>query len=60
MSSESTKRPLKEDCVLTHHPQAFENTSTNVAAAQMRNSLTAVAETVDDPETKKASNSKIL
>lgn len=33
--------------------QAFENTSTNVAAAQMRNALTALAETVEDPAQKK-------
>jgi UTP--glucose-1-phosphate uridylyltransferase len=37
--------------------QAFENTSTNVAAAQMRNALTNLAETVKDPEQKKASSS---
>ncbi|KAF5616585.1 UTP-glucose-1-phosphate uridylyltransferase [Fusarium sp. NRRL 52700] len=36
---------------------AFENTSTNVAAAQMRNALTNLAETVKDPEQKKASPS---
>jgi hypothetical protein len=35
--------------------QAFENTSTNIAAAQMRNNLTNLAETVTDPEQKKAS-----
>ena len=33
--------------------QAFENTSTNIAAAQMRNALTTLAETVKDPEQKK-------
>lgn len=33
--------------------QAFENASTNIAAAQMRNSLTELAETVKDPEQKK-------
>jgi UTP--glucose-1-phosphate uridylyltransferase len=33
--------------------QAFENASTNIAAAQMRNSLTELAETVKDPEEKK-------
>lgn len=33
--------------------QAFENTSTNIAAAQMRNSLTALSETVKDPDEKK-------
>lgn len=38
---------------LTECTQAFENTSTNVAAAQMRNSLTNLAETVEDPQQKK-------
>lgn len=38
--------------LLTIH-KAFENTSTNVAAAQMRNALTELAETVKDPEQKK-------
>ncbi|KAK1527532.1 UTP-glucose-1-phosphate uridylyltransferase [Colletotrichum costaricense] len=33
--------------------QAFENTSTSVAAAQMRNALTQLSETVTDPEQKK-------
>jgi UTP--glucose-1-phosphate uridylyltransferase len=33
--------------------KAFENASTNIAAAQMRNSLTELAETVKDPEEKK-------
>ncbi|KAF4123968.1 UTP--glucose-1-phosphate uridylyltransferase [Geosmithia morbida] len=32
---------------------AFENTSTNVAAAQMRNHLTGLAESVADPDQKK-------
>ena len=41
---------------LTDDAQAFENTSTNVAAAQMRNALTNLAETVKDPEQKKASS----
>lgn len=36
--------------------KAFENASTNVAAAQMRNSLTELAETVTDPDQKKASS----
>lgn len=35
------------------NPQAFENTSTNIAAAQMRNALTALSETVKEPEQKK-------
>ncbi|RKK32210.1 hypothetical protein BFJ67_g14854 [Fusarium oxysporum f. sp. cepae] len=39
----------------TRSHMAFENTSTNVAAAQMRNALTNLAETVKDPEQKKAS-----
>jgi hypothetical protein len=46
------------DCGVIHANgklQAFENTSTNIAAAQMRNSLTQLAETVKDPEQKKAS-----
>ncbi|KAK5990680.1 UTP--glucose-1-phosphate uridylyltransferase [Cladobotryum mycophilum] len=38
---------------LTDTTQAFENTSTNVAAAQMRNALTNLAESVDDPKQKK-------
>jgi UTP--glucose-1-phosphate uridylyltransferase len=33
--------------------KAFENASTNVAAAQMRNALTELAETVKDPDEKK-------
>jgi UTP--glucose-1-phosphate uridylyltransferase len=33
--------------------QAFENTSTNIAAAQMRNALTSLSETVKDPNEKK-------
>lgn len=41
--------------MLTGRLQAFENTSTNVAAAQMRNELTNLAESVDDPKLKKVS-----
>ncbi|KAK7941038.1 UTP-glucose-1-phosphate uridylyltransferase [Apiospora aurea] len=37
----------------TRSHMAFENASTNIAAAQMRNSLTELAETVKDPEEKK-------
>lgn len=37
--------------------KAFENASTNVAAAQMRNNLTELAETVKDPNEKKVSSS---
>jgi hypothetical protein len=36
-------------------PQAFENTSTSVAASQMRNALNNLADTVQDPEEKKVS-----
>lgn len=38
---------------LTEPLQAFENTSTNIAAAQMRNALTSLAETVKEPEQKR-------
>lgn len=38
--------------------KAFENASTSVAAAQMRNNLTELAETVKDPEEKKVSFSE--
>ncbi len=43
------------DSVLTASRQAFENASTNIAAAQMRNTLTALSETVEDPEEKQVS-----
>lgn len=39
--------------------QAFENTSTNIAAAQMRNALTSLSETVKDPNEKKVSRRDI-
>lgn len=45
---------------LIDHAQAFENTSTNVAAAQMRNALTNLAETVEDPKEKKVSSTGFL
>lgn len=38
---------------LTSHDKAFENTSTSVAASQMRNALNNLADTVADPEEKK-------
>lgn len=44
---------------LIDHTQAFENTSTNVAAAQMRNALTNLAETVEDPKEKKVRLTRI-
>ena len=37
--------------------QAFENTSTNVAASQMRNALNKLADTVTDPSEKQVSTS---
>lgn len=40
---------------LTVIKKAFENTSTSVAASQMRNALTALADTVKDPQTKEVS-----
>lgn len=46
------------DRQLTEHTQAFENTSTNVAAAQMRNALTNLAETVKDPKEKKVGTTR--
>jgi UTP--glucose-1-phosphate uridylyltransferase len=38
---------------LINHDKAFENTSTSVAASQMRNALNQLADTVKDPEEKK-------
>jgi hypothetical protein len=38
---------------LISNSQAFENTSTSVAASQMRNALNNLADTVSDPEQKK-------
>jgi UDP-N-acetylglucosamine pyrophosphorylase len=45
--------PVSKTQSTDDHAQAFENTSTNVAAAQMRNALTNLADTVKDPEQKK-------
>lgn len=45
-SKSTTMTTLTED-------QAFENTSTNVAASQMRNALNKLADTVTNPEEKK-------
>jgi UTP--glucose-1-phosphate uridylyltransferase len=47
--------PVSKTQSTDDHAQAFENTSTNVAAAQMRNALTNLADTVKDPEQKKVS-----
>ena len=35
------------------YEQAFENTSTSVAASQMRNALNSLADTVKEPKDKK-------
>jgi UTP--glucose-1-phosphate uridylyltransferase len=40
--------------------QAFENTSTNVAASQMRNALNKLADTVTDPNEKKVSRQSVF
>lgn len=40
---------------LTQGDQAFENTSTSVAASQMRNALNNLADGVTDPKEKKVS-----
>ena len=45
-SKSTTMADLTED-------QAFENTSTNVAASQMRNALNKLADSVTNPEEKK-------
>ena len=44
---------MKARAQLTNNPQAFENTSTSVAASQMRNALNNLADTVTDPTEKK-------
>jgi len=43
---------LEKPLANTVSSQAFENTSTNIAAAQMRNELTKLAESVKDPKQK--------
>ena len=42
-----------QGCKLTCDEKAFENTSTSVAASQMRNALNNLADTVTDKEEKK-------
>ena len=58
-SSPPTPPPEKVDGAalskLISHDKAFENTSTSVAASQMRNALNNLADTVTDPEEKKVS-----
>jgi UTP--glucose-1-phosphate uridylyltransferase len=39
--------------IKSYNTQAFENTSTNIAASQMRNALNQLADTVKDPQEKK-------
>ena len=41
--------------MLTVSEQAFENTSTSVAASQMRNALNNLCDSVEDPSEKKVS-----
>jgi hypothetical protein len=45
----------EELTMLTDIEKAFENTSTSVAASQMRNALTALADTCKDPHEKEVS-----
>lgn len=45
---------------LTNPIQAFENTSTSIAASQMRNALNKLSDTVEDPDQKKVNNSPVL
>lgn len=40
------------------HNQAFENTSTSVAASQMRNALNNLSDTVKDPKDKAVNTSR--
>jgi hypothetical protein len=47
---------MAQPSLTTNGHQAFENTSTNVAASQMRNALNKLADTVQDPSEKKVSN----
>jgi UTP--glucose-1-phosphate uridylyltransferase len=49
----TTQPTLQEIAKLTSAEKAFENTSTSVAASQMRNALNNLADTVKDPEEKK-------
>jgi UTP--glucose-1-phosphate uridylyltransferase len=55
-----TNPTLQEMAKLTSHDQAFENTSTSVAASQMRNALNNLADTVTDPDEKKVSPSTCM
>ncbi len=54
-SSPGTSLPIigSKAKLTPHDDKAFENTSTSVAASQMRNALNQLADTVKDPEEKK-------
>jgi len=58
MHATTAEGAFPETTMLTSARQAFENASTNVAAAQMRNALTTLAESVTEEETKKVKISK--
>ena len=53
MTPDIAKPTMAQLTKLTCHDKAFENTSTSVAASQMRNALNNLADTVTDPEEKK-------
>jgi hypothetical protein len=54
-SSSGDTSDEEELMMLTDIEKAFENTSTSVAASQMRNALTALADTCKDPHQKEVS-----
>jgi UTP--glucose-1-phosphate uridylyltransferase len=54
-SSSDEELSFEELMGLTDREKAFENTSTSVAASQMRNALTALADTCKDPHQKEVS-----
>lgn len=55
----SSNPTLQDVAKLISNDQAFENTSTSVAASQMRNALNNLADTVTDPTEKKVRQSRI-
>jgi UTP--glucose-1-phosphate uridylyltransferase len=52
-NNDATKDFAKKHHGKTQSHMAFENTSTSVAASQMRNALNNLADTVEDPAEKK-------
>lgn len=57
-SSENNHRHIyqcEKSLIDLEHIQAFENTSTSVAASQMRNALNGLSDTVKDPAEKQVS-----